>query len=145
MSCEEQQICQICTEYKIQFKIGANCKHSICNECYDKISQECNNKCPMCRNVLSITKELENAQKNNTYMCRHCGDEIDESDYIYIIDRWDDIHICAHCYDEFERFYCDNCNKECSYFQLCSHGVGCNNGTFGVGCNCICEFCEEDK
>ncbi len=32
-------------------------------------------------------------------------------------------------------FYCENCDKQCAYFQLCSHGVECNDN----GC-CICEF-----
>ena len=73
-------------------------------------------------------------------MCHQCGDEIFEEDYVYIIDRYDVIHICVYCYNDYIPFYCENCGERRSYFQLCSHGVACNNN----GC-CICEFCQEEK
>jgi len=140
MSCKELQICQICMEEKTQFKNGENCNHTLCNECYDKICQECNNKCPICRNVLGKEHEkFQDKEKNTIFCCYHCGDEIDETVYEYIVDRDDDVHICVYCYNEFMEFYCLNCGKESRYFELCSHGIACNNGC------CICEFCEKEN
>ena len=99
MNYDNIQTCNICYDSNTQFKKGDNCIHSICNEYYEKICQKCNNKCPMCRNVLN--KELENVQKpDNT--CYQCGDEIFEQDYEYIID--DDIHICVYCYNDYMPF-----------------------------------------
>jgi len=110
--------CLICMEEKSDFKNGENCFHSVCFDCYEKIQ---NNKCPICRNML-----------NGTHLaCYQCGDEIDETEYVYIVDRDDGVHICSHCYNNFMEFHCNECNKQCKYFQLCVHGVS----------NC-CHCCE---
>ncbi len=140
MNYKELKICEICMQEKYKFKNGENCNHSLCNECYDKICQEYNNKCPICRKILSKeNKTTQDKENNSIFCCNNCGDEIDESDYEYIVDRDDDIHICVYCYNDFMEFYCGNCNEKCNYNQLCIHGVSFNNGC------CICEICKGEN
>jgi hypothetical protein len=75
--------CPICYECMIEDEknccmTGNNCEHNICMDCFLRITNQGNNKCPICRKILNGDDEEEEEEQDET------EDETEEEDGEYV-------------------------------------------------------------